>query len=169
MLHLRCKNTFWSLKRFIVKHPVCVCTFCYYVFKVYKSVLHVLKNNYVASQVISVITIEFGFRTVCRQLFWCGVYGSNTGGHHVRQYPVVGAHSAGTVDSETNNVRAMVTCMVTTLPAVPVVLNRLTLREFLHRFPFFDTTKVYNNYLAIEIYLFWQKFNIIFSHQFCEK
>lgn len=79
---------------------------------VYKYILHVLKNNYVASQVIGVITIEFGFRTVCRQLFRCGVYGSNTGGHHVRQYPVVGAHSAGTVDSGTKNVRTTVTCSV---------------------------------------------------------
>jgi len=63
-------------------------------------VLHVLKNNNVASQVIGVIAIEFGFRTVSRQLLWCGVYGSNTGGHHVRQYPVMRAHSAGTVNSK---------------------------------------------------------------------
>jgi len=62
--------------------------------------LHVLKNNNVASQVIGVIAIEFGFRTVSRQLLWRGVYGSNTGGHHVRQYPVMRAHSAGTVDSK---------------------------------------------------------------------
>lgn len=62
--------------------------------------LHVLKNNNVASQVIGVITIEFGFRAISWQLFRRRVYGSNTGGHHIRQYPVVGTHSAGTVDSK---------------------------------------------------------------------
>lgn len=42
-----------------------------YVYNVYSIEydLHVLKNNNVASQVIGVIAIEFGFRTISRQLF----------------------------------------------------------------------------------------------------